>query len=133
MSNQGQYCGLEDADFSEVIGKEILGTRIYNNEEVLLILEGGYSVYLRDDGQSCCETRYITCDDNLSDLIGSKFTHIKELKHTTTDESDEYENEHEITFIEIRAGDTLCTVCTHNEHNGYYGGFNLNIEITKKE
>lgn len=131
--NTLQHDELSDINYSEIVGKQILGTRLDDNDNVvLLVLEGGYSLTLSDDGQSCCETRYITCDDNLSDLIGSKFSHIKELKHTTVDD-DEYENEHEIVFVEIRAEDTFCTICTHNEHNGYYGGFNLNVRITKKE
>jgi hypothetical protein len=126
---------------SLIVGKPILSVKIIKEDKgeyqedvdtIVIELEDGFILKLSDEGQSCCEERYITCDDNLSDLIGSKFTGIREL--STTDEIGEEDyGSHEIIFIEIRAEDTVCTVCTHNVHNGYYGGFDLNIQINKKD
>lgn len=73
-------------------------------DELHLTFEDGAKISLRDEGQSCCESRYITCDDDLSKIVGGKLTRMESKDAPTI--SGEY-------------GD---------EHNGYYGGFALAIK-----
>lgn len=95
-----------------------------------LAFSDGKAIALVDTGQSCCEARYMTCDDDVQSLIGHKLTKI-EVKEGPDGEGDEYGGEHEQAFLEITTDDGFITVCTHNEHNGYYGGFGLEIkEVT---
>ena len=39
-----------------------------------------------------------------------------------SDVEEEYET-HEVQFLEIKTSKGIFTMSTHNEHNGYYGGF----------
>jgi hypothetical protein len=80
---------------------------------------------ISDEAQSCCEKRYLTCDDDLDDLIGNRLVHIA-AKPGPTSES-EYGEQNETCFVEVMTNRGSITLCTHNEHNGYYGGFELTI------
>ncbi len=80
----------------------------------------GTAMRLRDNGQSCCEHRYMHSDDKLADFIGAQFLGA-DLKDAPS-VSDEY-SEHEVQFLVVSTSIGEFTVETHNEHNGYYGGF----------
>lgn len=80
----------------------------------------GYKMSIFDDGQSCCESRYMTTDDDLSSLEGQALTGI-ELK-SAPDIYDKY-GAHEVQFLVITTDQGQVTLENHNEHNGYYGGF----------
>jgi hypothetical protein len=41
------------------------------DNELILLFEDKSTLVLRDDGQSCCESRYMNCDDELKDYIKS--------------------------------------------------------------
>ena len=73
-----------------------------------------------DDGQSCCEHRYMVTDDDLSQFTDCIFTDIQ-LKDAPCIE-EEYDV-HEIQFLDIYTTKGSFQMATHNEHNGYYGGF----------
>ena len=94
-------------------------------DELRLKFEDGVEISLRDEGQSCCESRYVTCDDDLSKIVGGKLVKI-EAKDAPNGESGY--GEHEQCFIEVSTDECFVTLCTHNEHNGYYGGFALAIQ-----
>lgn len=97
-----------------------------------ITFEDGVTIRLTDEGQSCCEHRYMTCDDDLSKLVGGKLTKIevRELK----DESDPTGyGDHEQAFVEVATDECFITVVTHNEHNGYYGGFGLSIDEVRRD
>lgn len=94
------------------------------DDRLSIYFDDGKKIQIWDNGQSCCESRYITCDDNPKDLIGNKLVKIEpkegpEIKNN-------YET-HEQVFIEIATDKGFITMTTHNEHNGYYGGFGLTI------
>ena len=98
-------------------------------DAVTLMFTDGTAMILTDQGQSCCEHRYITCDDDPKRLIGGNVTKIEVKNHTV--ENGEWGDEHEICFVDIETDKGWITICTHNEHNGYYGGFGLNLEELK--
>lgn len=79
---------------------------------------------LTDCGQSCCETRYMSTDDDIRSLIGSRFMcyEVKDVDYLET--QDDY-NVHEVQFLEIQTDRGFVTLVNHNEHNGYYGGFSI--------
>lgn len=86
------------------------------------------TLQLWDGGRSCCESRYMTCEDNLSYFAGAKLTNvnISEAASPALDDTDEY---HEIQFLDITTSTGLIQIATHNEHNGYYGGFYIQAKI----
>jgi len=126
---------------SEFYGRKIVGAELQKADDnqsrwdrggkdaIVLKFEDGSGVALWDDGQSCCESRYITCDDDLSKIVGGTLTRIEPKE--TKDIEGEYGDCHEQVFIEIGTDECFVTVCTHNEHNGYYGGFGLTLDVLK--
>ena len=89
-----------------------------------LTFDDGVTIEIWDDGQSCCESRYMTTDDDPASLVGHKLTRI-EAKDGPDEEVD-YET-HEQVFVEVATDAGFITFANHNEHNGYYGGFGLTI------
>lgn len=84
----------------------------------------GGKIFIYDNGQSCCEHRYITCDDDFDTLLGGKLLNIEVKKYE--DKEADYDV-HEKCFVEISTDKGFVTFTTHNKHNGYYGGFGLTI------
>ena len=101
------------------IGKVI--KEIDFTEERLRLTFDDFQIEISDDGQSCCELRYMTCDDELKDFVGGTFDKIEIREAPETE--DEYGEVHEVQFLLITTNKGVFTIETHNEHNGYYGGF----------
>jgi len=95
---------------------------------LILTFADGCVIRIWDNGQSCCENRYMTTDDDLNKIVGGVLTRI-DVKEGDAPKNDEEYGEHEIAFLEIGTDECFVTVATHNEHNGYYGGFALTITI----
>ncbi len=109
---------------NEYYGKKIVNASI-NDNRLMLSFEDNIKINIFDDGQSCCENRYMRTDDDVKTLIGHTLRSI-EVKQAESEFLNDYE-EHEICFLEITTDDGFITVSNHNEHNGYYGGFGLTI------
>jgi hypothetical protein len=84
------------------------------------------AIVLGDEGSSCCETRYMTTDDDLSYYVGATLLKV-EIASAPSTPPNEYGGEHEIQFLRIITSKGVIVCETHNEHNGYYGGFNLEV------
>jgi hypothetical protein len=105
------------------MGKTIASLRLDEDEDSLKFVFGDDSkLTIYDAGQNCCESRYMRTDDNLADFVGAKFlgTETKDAP----DMEDDY-NVHEVQFLEVKTDKGVFTMASHNEHNGYYGGFAL--------
>jgi hypothetical protein len=76
-----------------------------------------------DNGQSCCETRYMSTDDLLPTFTGAKLVGFEVVDGP--DIEDEYGDAHEQMFVKLETTMGTITLVTHNEHNGYYGGFDI--------
>ena len=114
--------GGSEIDQKDLIGKVIKKAEL-KDDVLRLEFEDGV-VELLDDGQSCCESRYITTDDDPSTLTGELLS--IEVAHAK-DEVDEWGETHEQAFVKIQTANGFVTLCTHNQHNGYYGGFGLTL------
>lgn len=97
----------------------------FQDDALLLKFSDGITIKISDGGQSCCEHRYMTTDDIVSFLDGKVLTGI-EIKDGPNAE-DSY-GDHEIQFMEVSTPIGSITFCSHNEHNGYYGGICLSID-----
>lgn len=105
--------------FTSSLGKTITALSLAD-DELNFEFDDGTRLRIFDDGQSCCESRYMRTDDNLSDFIGAKLIDA-ELK-PAPDIEDGY-GSHEVQFLEIKTDKGSFVMSSHNEHNGYYGGF----------
>lgn len=81
-----------------------------------------------DGGQSCCEHRYMKCDDDLKDYIGAKLTNVYAKPISISDSEDNYILES--IFFDFETTNGVFTIVNHNYHNGFYGGFLIEGEIT---
>ena len=115
--------GGSDKDPKDYYGKVITDADI-NEDRMIIELDGETTIKIYDNGQSCCEHRYITCDDNPKDLIGGVLSKIE--TSDSGEKEDDWET-HEWVFIEVGTDKDHIKFCTHNEHNGYYGGFGLTV------
>lgn len=109
------------------IGKTIASASV-TDTDLVLTFDDGSKLTLADQGQSCCESRYMRTDDNVADFAGAKLTgaEIKEAPSVP----DEYVA-HDVQFLVVHTdkGDLTCS--SHNEHNGYYGGFRIEASYTE--
>lgn len=106
--------------FQSCVGKTIKSLSL--SDDVLhFVMDDGTKMDMYDDGQSCCESRYMTTDDKLEDFIGAKLigAEVKEADPIACPEDEV----HEIAFLDVTTDKGVFQMKTHNEHNGYYGGF----------
>jgi len=120
----GQLSGNKDTveAYQSAVNKTIVKAEL-SDDSLILMFDDGAGIKFYDDGQSCCESRYMRTDDHLSDFIGSKFLGA-ELKSAPDIDDSEC---HEVQFLEIKTDKGGFVMSSHNEHNGYYGGFNIVI------
>lgn len=116
--------------YNESIGKKIKDV-LLEKDELIIVFDDNKKIKIWDDGQNCCERRYMSNDgDEYDYYIDSKLLDIK-VKNGPSIEI-EYE-EHDTQFLEIVTDKGSFTLSNHNEHNGYYGGFCINIEEIEGE
>ena len=124
----GMLCGNYDSAvaFTGAIGKTITDLTLGNDDALHFVFADGSKIKMFDDGQSCCENRYMQTDDNLADFVGAKLlgAQIKDAPNVT--DEDGY-GEREVQFLEFQTDRGVFTMASHNEHNGYYGGFSIAV------
>ncbi len=123
-----QLGGGSEHDPAEFYGRRITAAEMAD-ERLKLTFEGGAKIDIWDNGQSCCESRYMRTDDDVQSLVDGVLNRI-EAKSGPVEEG-EYGDEHEIVFLEIGTDRGFVTVANHNEHNGYYGGFGLTVTLAQ--
>ena len=96
------------------------------DDELSIRFVGGGSLRIWDGGQSCCESRYMTTDDELDTFVGAKVVSLDAVDGPT--EEGEYGEPHEQMFVKLETTAGTITMVTHNEHNGYYGGFDVQVK-----
>jgi len=120
-------------DFKEVIGKIIKKIAIRQDVAgVALRIEfsDGYTLVIADTGQQCCESRFMTCDDPLEYYEGLVFMGARLAGVERTSKSFD---EHEVQFLLVETMLGSFTVASHNQHNGYYGGFSITSQVIPPE
>lgn len=99
------------------------------DDALTLLLRCGKTVTFRDMQPSCCEKRYLRTEDDIQAVVGLKLRKI-ELSSVFVDE-DSRGDVHEVCFLKLEFDSWgHITLCSHNEHNGYYGGIDLIVEVT---
>ena len=97
-----------------------------SDNELTFIFQGGATLKMRDNGQSCCEIRYMDTDDDLSEFNAGRI-HKIELKDGSRKWED-YEA-HDIQFLDVTTTQGFFQIKSHNEHNGWYSGFSIECKL----
>ncbi len=133
MSNLGlgvminMLCGNEETVKAHLKAQGKIISEIRFSEKALILKFGdGSAIKIWDGGQSCCEHRYMTTDDDLQYFVGTKFLNA-ELREAPSKDT-EYGDVHEVQFLLVNTDKGTFTIESHNEHNGYYGGIWIVIE-----
>lgn len=114
--------GNEAGFLKRAIGKKITAVEV-KDDALRFVMDDGLAFKLADLGQDCCEHRYMTCDgDDLSYYAGADLLGF-EIREAPAVE-DMYEI-HEVEFLVVQTSKGEFVVSSHNEHNGYYGGFSV--------
>lgn len=108
---------------------KIIAALSISDKELTIKFNDETGIVLFDDGQSCCEHRYMHTDDNLPDFIGAQFLGAKIQDGPT--ETDECGDPKESQFLIVSTSLGEFTVVNYNEHNGYYGGFWIAAKSTE--
>lgn len=108
--------------FKNSIGKKISSVEL-TDDALKFLFEDNTTLKLSDEGQSCCETRYMTSDDELSYYSGAEFLGAEVSEVDNKESDDEWGGAHEVAFLRVQTSKGVIVAETHNEHNGYYGGF----------
>lgn len=121
-------------DFSSCVGMTISHVALvrgygdHRDDEFVLTFAGKVKLSFQDRGQNCCEERYMTCEDVLCGLSGSKFLGADVRQSVSGERGEEC---HEIMFLVIHTSGGDITISTHNEHNGYYGGIDVTARVSR--
>jgi len=105
------------------LNKEITKVWLGEDDALHFRFAEGPGLRVADEGQSCCEHRYMVCDDDLSSFVGSKITGMELVDGPDAAVDDERYGCSEVQFLNVSTTSGVFTVASHNEHNGYYGGF----------
>lgn len=120
-----QLSGGSDNSADKYYGRKITAAKMDSEKnKFFLTFDDGVKIAIWDDGQSCCEHRYMSTDDDTDFLVGKILTDIS-VRYA--ENPDENYGAHEQAFVQVTVNDGSVTFVNHNEHNGYYGGFGLTI------
>ena len=119
-----------EALYKEIMGRRIVEIVVENDALKIHFAGDAPNVKFFDDGQSCCESRYMTCDDDVKVLRSGFFLSASIRSAGSPKAKDEEEDwgVHDIQFLIIETTIGGITIANHNKHNGYYGGFSLKLE-----
>jgi hypothetical protein len=99
---------------------------------IQVVFEDGSRLRIFDSGQDCCEHRYITSDD-----VGKYSPRGHRMRDVVVRSLSSTENDccgyNDIQFIEITTSGVGFDFEIHNDHNGYYAGFSIEIEYIPGE
>jgi hypothetical protein len=107
----------------ESLGKVITTVELSSDDALVFTFEDGTRLRLWDDGYWCCEHRYMTTDDDLPYYQGATLMNIELRDAPDVEPKDEYDECHEVQFLVVTTNRGTFSMASHNEHNGYYGGF----------
>ena len=110
------------------LGKVIKQVGLKTDDNILVFeFTDGTGLRMFDGGQSCCEVRYMVTDDDLTEFYGATLLDF-EIKSAPNIE-DQY-GEHEVQFLDVKTDKGIFQMANHNEHNGYYGGFWIEAQLS---
>lgn len=119
----------EDIEAAQAaIGKKIASMKKVSDGDGAIDIRftDGTGIRVADHGRSCCESRYLEVNDaDLQYHVGAKLRDIEVAK--TEEKEAKWGDVKEIAFLHIKTSRGVIVANTYNEHNGYYGGFSIQV------
>jgi hypothetical protein len=114
---------------TKAAGKKIASAYVDREDDVFIITFDDRSTLTIYDGLlTCCESKHVSCDDELSSFVGDAFLGVDEMRVDSmelTEDADEFDVAHDVCFVAVRTGGGTITLQCHVEHNGAYGKFDV--------
>ena len=95
---------------------------------LIFSFEDESSLHVWDDGQTCCEERFMVSDDDLNYYSEAR---LLDFKVKSVPETEDDWCTHEIQFLDVKTSKGVFQIANHNVHNGYYGGFAIEASLNK--
>lgn len=113
------------------LGKTISNVTITDDDKVKFIFTDNTIMLLCDTERQCCEERYFTTYDDLTSYAGDTLIDVilksYSCKHDYSPNKDN--TNHDIQFVEVVTNKSCITFASHNEHNGYYSGIDIELLV----
>jgi len=113
--------------FCEALNKTIIAIRLGEDEALHFAFFDGSKIRLVDTGQSCCEARYMRTDDKLEEYVGAVLLGAEVCNGPSIEDGESHDTE----FLKVQTSKGEFTMVSHVEHNGYYGGFSIEVQEDK--
>src|SRR5580698_8676239 len=132
MDNMRKYYTLTGLSAVESCkNKTIEVIRLYDNW-ISIVFTDNTALELTDTTSGCCNTTYLTCDDDLSSFTGQRLVSVDLGKVIRSEEvTSQYPGNdcHDIVFLNVRlSSGEVIVFAGHNRHNGAYEGFSINCK-----
>ena len=123
------YAKDAEDDLEGYVGKAISSVSLTGDHELRMLFTDGTGLSFRDEGQSCCEGRFMSTDDDLSEYTGARLlgAAVKDGPDRSNEKDEDgytYES-YQTQFLDIMTTRGTFQMVNHVIHNGYYGGFAL--------
>lgn len=119
---------MEKEILRKIKGRKIESLEVCDN--IFRIGFRNYTLEAQDVLRCCCEHRYFHTDDELKPFVGTKFTSL-EVRDGGGKDKDYGTQDAQFLLVNTSLG--TFTIVAYNEHNGYYGGFDLQFRLIMKE
>ena len=100
------------------LGK-VIKTVALTDDQLIFKFTDGTALVLYDDGQTCCETRYMATSDDFSEHKNSTLLDF-ELKKVP-----DVALYNQVQFLDVKTSKGTFQMASHNDHNGCYSGFSI--------
>jgi len=109
--------------YTAALNKTISEVKL-DNDVLKFTFTDGSRLLVQDEGQSCCEHRYLNDDGcDFPYYSGAVFLGMEEGAYE--DITSGNEESHQVQFLDVRTDRGVFTLSAHVDHNGYYGGFSI--------
>lgn len=118
--------------YHESLNKKITAIKLdpeLNGGDGALVIsfKDGTNLMLCDKARSCCESRWMSTDDDLTHYVGGT---LKDIGIKAGPETDADGEPTESMFMHVKTTKGTFVVNTYNSHNGYYGGIYIEASLT---
>ena len=123
LSNQLKFSETTLNSYWKALGQTIREISC-DYQTLTMRFENGHGFTITDNGQSCCENRYMVCDDDTRSYAGARLLGMELADGPRV--LDEWLDPQEVQFLRIHTSRGTIVVSNYNE--GRYSGFCIELK-----